>query len=92
MGEYIGFGHRGATVFHACYSLGCCGILCELCAYGIPMGLVGGTEYRCAVGGMGDYVGAFCHRISDQSCESDAFRLEKRDVRRLRCWMLEFRL
>ena len=54
------------------------------------MGLVGGTEYGCAVGGMADHVGAFCHRIADQSCESDAFRVG--DVRPLRCWMLEFRL
>ena len=75
MGQYIGIGHRGTAVFHAGYPIGCCGILCELCAHGIPMGLVGGTEYRCAVGGMGDHVGSFCHRIADQPCESDAFRV-----------------
>ena len=49
------------------------------------MGLVGGTEYGCADGGMGDHVGTFCHRFADQSCESDAFRVGMLDRCAVRC-------
>ena len=65
MGQCVGIGIGSRAILYTGDSIGCIHILRKLCAYGIPMGLVGGAEYRYAAGGMGDYVGTIGNRVAD---------------------------
>ena len=65
MGQCVGIGIGSFAILYTGDFIGCIHILRELCAYGIPVGLVGGAEYRCAAGGLGDYVSTIGNRVAD---------------------------
>ena len=65
MGQCDRFGTLCVAVFHTLDTFGCCLVLCELCANGIPMGMVVGVEYRYTVAVVVDSIGAFGHYYAD---------------------------